>query len=97
MRRKGHRSRRVAALRRNRGVRRACLGGSGACGGFPVVADTRASFGVVLSGDGDAVLTDRRPVGTGRDIFAAFVADRSEGIAPSVRNQLGESTAFTMT
>jgi hypothetical protein len=62
-----------------------------------VVADTRASFDVLLSGDGDAVLTDRRPVGTGRDTFAVFVADRNDEIAPGVWNQLGESTAFTMT
>ncbi|GGW81670.1 hypothetical protein [Streptomyces caelestis] len=61
------------------------------------MADTRASFDVLLSGDGDVVFTDRRPAGTKRDTFAAFIADRNEEIAPGVWNQLGESIAFTMT
>ncbi|MGA5207353.1 MULTISPECIES: hypothetical protein [Streptomyces] len=61
------------------------------------MADTRASFDVLLSGDGDVVFTDRRPAGTGRDTFAAFIADRNEEIGPGVWNQLGESIVFTMT
>jgi hypothetical protein len=52
---------------------------------------------MLLSGDGDVVFTDRPPAGTGRDTFAAFIADRNEEIAPGVWNQLGESIVFTMT